>query len=73
MKRWKYVCEDCGSDNCRSDAYADWNVETQQWELGQVFPIDGMICNACGEQRVEKVYVDDKNEPLKDDEEPADG
>ena len=29
----KKVCEECGSDNVTINANAEWDVETQSWEL----------------------------------------
>lgn len=31
------VCETCGSENVRRDAWAEWSVENQAWELGEVY------------------------------------
>ena len=31
--RTNWLCEWCGSDNVIVDAYAAWDVETQQWCL----------------------------------------
>jgi hypothetical protein len=42
----KIVCSHCGSDDVRRDAYAEWNVDAQTWELGTVF--DQGYCEACG-------------------------
>jgi hypothetical protein len=43
----KMVCDHCGSEDIRRDAFASWNVETQEWELASIF--DNTICDACGE------------------------
>ena len=40
-----FVCSNCGSDDIVSDAWAEWSIETQQWQLGQVF--DQTFCLAC--------------------------
>jgi hypothetical protein len=49
-----WVCSTCGSPNVVSDATATWNVERQEWELGDV--CDGEFCEDCGgETRVEEV------------------
>jgi hypothetical protein len=29
----KHVCEKCGSEEVFVDAYAEWDVDTQSWEL----------------------------------------
>ena len=41
----KYQCPHCNSDEILRDAYASWNVDSQQWELENVF--DYTICNQC--------------------------
>jgi len=45
MEKIKIVCSQCGSDDVRRDAWACWNVDTQEWELGEVF--DQGFCAAC--------------------------
>lgn len=37
-----YVCASCGASKIRRDAEAEWNVETQKWELVETF--DHFIC-----------------------------
>ncbi len=47
MTNVKPVCENCGSDNVRADAYAAWDVRAQAWELaGDVFD-KGNMCESC--------------------------
>lgn len=46
MTKVKMVCSECGSDNVLKDAYAAWNVETQEWELSATF--DNTVCDNCG-------------------------
>jgi len=46
MNRIKMVCNNCGSENVLKDAYAAWNVDSQQWELSNTF--DNNICDDCG-------------------------
>lgn len=41
----RMVCEDCGSEEVTRDAWAQWNVEMQDWELGAVF--DYAYCHRC--------------------------
>jgi hypothetical protein len=41
----KPVCQTCGSDNVRLDAWAEWNLDTQRWELSQTF--DAAYCDRC--------------------------
>lgn len=48
MQKIKIVCTSCGSETgIRADAYADWNIEKQQWELCAVF--DDRTCADCGD------------------------
>jgi hypothetical protein len=57
-QRVKMVCEICGSDDVLADAYAEWNVETQEWELQNTFD-KGSWCNACdGECRIIDEAID---------------
>lgn len=39
-------CSTCGSTDVRRDAYAEWNVQTQEWELHSVY--DNFVCEDCG-------------------------
>jgi hypothetical protein len=50
------VCKECGSEAVVADAYAVWSVETQQWEVGDVYD-KGAFCHDCdGETRI--VFMD---------------
>lgn len=40
------ICTECGSADIRSDAYARWSVERQEWELVTTF--DNTDCENCG-------------------------
>lgn len=54
----KPICSYCGSDAVSLDAFADWDMETQEWVLGMTF--DDAICRDCGEhQRIEFVEVEE--------------
>lgn len=39
------LCEECGSTEVTRDAWAEWDVESQDWALGAVF--DYAFCHAC--------------------------
>lgn len=53
----RMVCEDCGSEEVTRDAWAEWNVETQDWELGAVF--DYAYCHRCqGDAHIEEAPVE---------------
>jgi hypothetical protein len=45
-KRQQPYCTTCGGTDVRSDAYAAWNVERQEWELVTTF--DNTDCETCG-------------------------
>ena len=42
------VCDDCGTTDVMRDAWAVWDVETQNWVLGAVF--DYGHCDRCGRE-----------------------
>jgi hypothetical protein len=37
--RVTYLCERCGSDLVTLDAWAEWNVEQQQWVFGATYDL----------------------------------
>jgi rRNA maturation endonuclease Nob1 len=39
-------CSNCGGQNVKADAYAEWSDESQAWELYAVF--DERFCDDCG-------------------------
>lgn len=43
------ICEICGSEDIVRDAWAEWDVTTQEWVLKAVF--DYARCEACDEER----------------------
>jgi len=43
--RAQVVCGTCGSTDVSRDAWGDWNVATQQWELRCVY--DDAHCHDC--------------------------
>lgn len=45
-ERVRYLCPECGSDDLRFDAFAEWSEEHQCMELAQTF--DCCTCQACG-------------------------
>lgn len=50
------ICGTCGGRNVSRDAWANWSVTQQDWELGAVF--DYGHCHDCdGESRLEEVPV----------------
>ncbi len=51
LPKIKKCCDSCGGENVLLDAWAQWNVETQRWELGATF--DHAVCEDCdGETRI---------------------
>ena len=57
MNKYKWVCSNCGSDNVLVDAYAQFNVASQVWELVEAFPEqDNAMCRKCNrETKLESV------------------
>ena len=43
--RLAVCCRTCGSEDVRLDAWAEWNISTQRWQLSQTF--DAAYCNNC--------------------------
>jgi hypothetical protein len=55
-KRIAIVCGTCGSDEVSRDAWADWDVDKQDWVLGAVF--DYGHCHKCeGESSLVEVEL----------------
>jgi hypothetical protein len=55
MSKLRMICGSCGGDNVLCDAFANWNVETQAWELHSTYD-KGSHCEDCeGECRIEEV------------------
>jgi len=52
----KMVCSNCGSDDVTRDAVVRWSIQSQQWEVSNVF--DNSDCEACGETRLSEVVVE---------------
>ena len=50
----KMVCPECGDEkNVVKDAYASWDIETQQWVLHSTYT--AYDCKACGEEDIEPI------------------
>lgn len=45
-RRIKIICATCGSDDVQRDAWAEWDMDKQEWVLGTVF--DAGHCEVCG-------------------------
>ena len=61
MKRINYICTHCGSSDVVFDAYAEWNPETQEFEIYNTF--DDSWCNECeGANTVKTVDLAESNE-----------
>jgi hypothetical protein len=50
----KMVCAHCGSEDVVADAYAEWDVESQTWEITQTFDKGGYCSQCDGETRIER-------------------
>jgi len=46
-KRVTPVCGRCGSDDVRTEAFAEWNDVKQTWVINELID-DNMICADCG-------------------------
>jgi hypothetical protein len=58
------ICATCKGENVRRDAFAEWNIAKQHWELGILF--DQGYCEDCdGESRLEEVLLRHKNQTLR--------
>lgn len=69
MPRIAFRCPSCGSEeDVVRDAYASWNVDTQEWELSGVQ--DNFACNECGDSDISPDEFDpDEEVELEDDDE----
>ena len=60
-KRIKKICGKCGSEDVLIDAYAQWNVEKQDFVLNCTFEHSFCFCNKCqGECGIIDVEVKDE-------------
>jgi hypothetical protein len=54
ISKVKMVCGSCGSEKVLRDAWAEWDIESQEWVLQNVF--DYAFCEACdSETAVEEI------------------
>lgn len=61
MTKMKMVCSTCGSENVLRDAFAEWDVEAQDWVLQNVF--DDAVCDDCGgETSINEQPIDEESE-----------
>lgn len=52
----KMTCRECGSENVLRDAWAEWDYESQEWVLQNVF--DAAFCEDCeGECSIDETEV----------------
>lgn len=51
----KVVCTSCGSDDVVVDAWAEWNVPKQQWQLAETFESTAYCRNCDGECSIREV------------------
>lgn len=57
MLKKKIVCTRCGSDEVVKDAYAQWNVDKQNWEIQNLF--DMCFCEVCEREcSIKEEYLD---------------
>lgn len=56
-KRVAMVCSVCRGSNVKADAFACWNVNTQEWEVASTHD-KGAWCDDCdGETRIERTPI----------------
>jgi hypothetical protein len=54
------ICKECGSDNVVRDAWASWDLSSQQWVLEDLF--DYGYCNFCeGESRIQEITLSEED------------
>lgn len=52
-------CRRCGGQNVRRDAWAEWDMDTQEWVLSNVF--DEAACDDCEQSTtIREVRVDEE-------------
>jgi len=66
------ICEKCGSTQVLRDAWAEWDVESQEWVLQNVFDhavCESDVCNGA-ETAIDEVPVEEAERTSYLDEEP---
>ena len=54
------ACRDCGSELVTRDAWAEWDVDQQDWVLGALY--DYAFCHACeADAHIEEVPIREEN------------
>lgn len=60
--KYTYVCATCGSDEIKSDAWAEWDPESMQWVLSNVF--DDNYCPKCDSScQIETKNIEESPDP----------
>jgi len=58
VRRFKMVCDECSGENVVSDAYAEWDVDRQDWIVANTFD-KGAFCSDCdGECRIVEEVIE---------------
>jgi hypothetical protein len=58
-RRFRMVCDECGSEDVLADAYAQWDIDQQDWVVANVFD-KGAFCPDCdGDARIAEVELGD--------------
>ena len=56
VRKVRMVCEKCRSELVTRDAWAEWDVDDQEWVLGAVY--DYAYCHECqGDARIEDIAI----------------
>tara|TARA_R110002020_G_scaffold403741_1_gene613857 strand:- start:208 stop:456 length:249 start_codon:yes stop_codon:yes gene_type:complete len=56
-KKIRLECADCGDDLIAIDASLYWDVDTQQWEIGDI-RTNEMYCTQCGNTCINEIAIE---------------
>ena len=56
-KKIRLECADCGDNLISMDASPYWDVDTQQWEIGEI-RTDEIYCTQCGSHDIDEIEIE---------------
>ena len=56
-KKIRLECGECGDDLISIDASLYWDVDTQQWEVGDI-RTNEMYCTQCGSENINEIEIE---------------
>jgi len=56
-KKIRLECADCGDNLISMDASPYWDVDTQQWEIGEI-RTDEIYCTQCGSESIDEMEME---------------